>query len=409
MGGPDLDELEVKVLALGGSGNMGQTAVKTLMDGMFIDQIIVADLEIERAERFVESLGDDRVSALRLDVGDTGALEEAIADVDLVMNTVGPFYRFGVPIVRAAISVGRSYVDINDDFAPTREVLELDSDAREADVTVLIGMGASPGVTNILARHAADQLDEVDAIQTVWGHVGGVLRPASSVARRSKRQEGERRIDAAFDHYFECASSKAPLFRDGEFVDIVPLEDGEEVIFPNGKGFFRYFGHGEPITLPKFIGKGIKAACNLVGLEPEELEVTLEFAAKIRAGEMTPAEAAGKYGPEVYARKQQRPGVVDLGPRLGGYHASASGTKDGKKVKYSYGCTGGPAGGMAGETGIPLAIGVEMLLEGGIEQTGVLAPEACIDPMAFFERYMQYWVKPPTRVEDALYEVVENL
>lgn len=409
MGGPNTDEFEVKVLALGGSGSMGQVAVRTLLEGLYVDQLIVGDKDIERAEEFVGSLDDDRVSAEHIDVEDAKALEDLIDEVDLVMNTTGPFYRFGVPVVRAAISVGCSLVDINDDWSPTQQVLELDEEAREAEVAILIGMGASPGVTNILARHAADQLDEVDYVQTVWGHVGGVLRPASTVSKRSKRRSAEPKVQAAFEHYFECASAKAPVFRDGKFVDIIPLEDGEEVVFAEGKGFFRYFGHGEPITLPRFIGKGIKGACNLVGLEPEELDVTLEFAAKIRAGELNPAQAASMYAQEVYTRKQQRQGVVDLGPRVGGYHASASGMKRGKRVRYGYGCTGGPAGGMAGETGIPLAIGVQMLLEGEIEQVGVLAPEACIEPPAFFERYMAYWVKPPERVEDAVYEVVEEL
>ena len=63
---------------------------------------------------------------------------------------------------------------------------------------------------------------------------------------------------------------------------------------------------------------------------------------------------------------------------------------------------------MGGRTGIPLAIGIKMLLEGEIEQTGVVAPEACIDPLSFFERYMQYWENPPERVEQALYEVIEE-
>lgn len=412
MGGPDLDEFEVKVLALGGSGNMGRVAVTTLLEGLYVDQLVVADKDIDRANSFVESLNDERVSVQQIDVKDTDALVELMSEVDLVMNTTGPFYRFGEAIVRAAITAGCIYVDINDDYGPTQRVLELDEEAREAGVTILIGMGASPGVTNILARHAADQLDEVDYVQTVWGHVGGVLRPASAASKKAKRAAaagGGHRVDAAFDHYFECASSKAPVFRDGKFVDIIPLEDGEEVTFPNGKGFFRYFGHGEPVTLPRFIGKGISGACNLVGLEPEELDVTLEFAAKIRAGELTPSQAAAMYALEVYTRKQQRQRVVDMGPRLGGYHASASGKKGGKKVRYGYGCLGGPPGGMGGETGVPLAIGVQMLLEEEIEQTGVLAPEACIDPLAFFEYYMKYWVNPPEKVEDALYEVVEEL
>lgn len=348
MGLPELDEFEVKVLALGGSGAMGQAAVETILEGWDVDQVIVADYDIERTKRFVESLDDDRVSARQIDVQDSKALEELMTEVDLVMNTVGPFYRFDEAIVHAAIKCGRDYVDICDDPVPTQRILELDADARKAEVTILLGMGETPGITNLLARHAASQLDEVDFIQTVWGHVGGVLRPASRISRKSGRAAVERRVQAAWEHHFECSSSQAPVFRGGKFVDIIPLEDGEEVTFPNGKGFFRYFGHAEPVTLPRFIGKSIKGACNLLGMEPEELEVTMELAARINAGELSQAQAAVMYAPEVHARKQQRQGVEDLGSRTGGLHASASGKKNGKKVRYGYGCLGEPPGGMAG-------------------------------------------------------------
>jgi len=204
------------------------------------------------------------------------------------------------------------------------------------------------------------------------------------------------------------ASFKAPVFRDGQFVEVVPLEDGEEVTFPNGKGFFQYFGHPEPVTLPRFI-KGIKGACNLVGLEPEELDVARDLAARVRAQELSPVQAAEMYPQEVYTRKQQRPETVDLGPRVGGLHASASGKKGGKRVRYRYGCQGEPPKGMAGSTSVPLVIGAELILEGEIEQRGVVAPEACVDPLPFFERYMKYWINPPESVEQALYEVVEEL
>ena len=408
MGSPILDEFEVKILALGGSGTMGQVAVKTIMEGQYVDQLIVADYDIDRAKQFVESLNDGRVSARFIDVQNTRALEDLMSEVDIVVNTVGPFYRFGESIVRAAIKAERNYVDIMDDYGPTQKVLELDEEARRAGITVLIGMGASPGITNILARHAADQLDEVDYIQTAWGYVGGVLRPAATVSRKSKRLTVHQE-EAAFDHFLYNAAYKAPLFRDGQFVEIVPLEDGEEVTFPNGKGFFYYFGHPEPVTLPRFINKGIRGACNLVGLESEELDVVKELGAKVRANELSAAQAAEKYPQEVFTRKQQRREVVDSGPRVGGLHASASGKKSGKRVRYGYGCLGEPPKGMGGSTGVPLAIGVEMILEGKIEQQGVVAPEACIDPLPFFERYMKYWVNPPERVEQALYEVVEEL
>lgn len=302
----------MKVLALGGSGNMGQPAVKTILDSREVDRLIVADYDLDRTSTFVESLKDKRVSARALDVQDSEALEGLMRQVDVVMNTVGPFYRFGVPIVRAAIKTSRNYADINDDYRPTQEVLELDEEARTAGVTVLIGMGASPGITNILARHAAAQLDEVDYIQTVWGSVGGVRRPRSAVPQESTAEE--QRVEAALIHLSYSASWKIPLFRDGRFVEVIPLEEGEEVAFPNGKGFFYYIGHPELVTLPRFV-KGISGACNLCGLGPEAYDALRKLGARVRAGELSHEQAAAIYPREVLRRMQQRPDEPqDRGP-----------------------------------------------------------------------------------------------
>lgn len=399
----------MKILALGGSGNMGRMAINTILESKMVDQLIVADNDIERSNDFVKTADDNRVSATALDVTDNSALEQLISQSDIVMNTIGPFYRFGATIIRAAIKTGRHYIDIMDDYGPTREALDLNEDAHRAGIIVLIGMGASPGLTNIMARHGVNQLDTTEYIQTVWGSVGGIRRARSEINFRAPSDRPRRRIPAANIHDIYSTSDKIPIFRDGESIEIIPLETGEEVTFPNGKGFFYYYGHGEPITLPHFI-EGLQGACNLVGLGPESREAHMELGARVRAGEITPDEAAAMEGQEILKKLQQRPDeALDMGPRVGGLHASVTGTRDGKRLRLGYGCTGAPSGGMAGVTSIPMAIGTEMIMNGEISQRGVLAPEACIDPMPFFKRYMKYWRNPPDSVEQALYEVVEEL
>jgi saccharopine dehydrogenase-like NADP-dependent oxidoreductase len=399
----------MRLLALGGSGNMGRTAVRTILGMGSVDEVIVADYDSERTNGFVESLRDNRVQARTIDVTDSVALEALMQEADVVMNTVGPFYRFGVPIVEAAIKTGRHYTDINDDYRPTQEILELDGAARAAGITVLVGIGASPGLTNILARHAADQLDRVDYIQTAWGSTGGILQPPSELTRQATSREG--RVDAATVHFLNCAAWKIPLFRDGRFIEIIPLEDGEEVTFTNGKGFFYYIGHAEPVTLPRFI-KGLSGACNLFGswFGPEAYDVLRVLGTRIRAGELTTEEGAGLFTEELVKRLMQRPDEPqDTGPLVGGLHASAAGEKGGRRMRYGYGLKTVPPDGMAGETGVPLAIGTDMIIRGEISQRGVLAPEACIEPRLFFERFREYCEGSPKSLDDVLYEVVEEL
>jgi saccharopine dehydrogenase-like NADP-dependent oxidoreductase len=402
----------MKLLALGGSGNMGQTAVRTILEIGGIDQLIVADFNTDRTNRFVESLNDKHVQARTIDVTNKEAIEALMRESDVVMNTVGPYYRLGIPIVQAAIKTGRHYIDINDDYRPTQEILEMDDAARSAGLTILLGMGASPGITNILARHAANQLDEVDYIQTAWGAVGGVL-PSRSEALQSD-EFTEERIAAATVHFMHIVALKIPLFRDGKFIEVNPLEDGEDMTFPEGKGFFYYIGHAEPVTLPRFI-KELKGACNLFGswFGPEAYDVLRSLGVRIRDGKLSAEQAAGQFARELReAITKQRPDEPqDTGPWLGvgGLHASASGKKGGKRMKYGYGLKIAPPGGMAGETGIPLAIGTDMIIRGQISQRGVMAPEACIEPMPFFERLRQYYPSSPKSINDIIYEVTEEL
>ena len=140
----------MRVLALGGSGGMGRFAVRTAAEMDSIESVIVADLNGDVAEAFAREVGP-KAQGLGLDVTDADALRKAMQDVDAVINTVGPFFKFGPPVLRMAIECGRHYLDICDDWEPTLDMLALDAEAREAGISAVVGLGASPGVTNMLA------------------------------------------------------------------------------------------------------------------------------------------------------------------------------------------------------------------------------------------------------------------
>ena len=104
----------MKVIALGGTGGMGRYAVRTAAGFDFVEEIVVADLDGEAAGRFAGEVGE-KARGAAVDVRDTGALKALLAQGDVVLNTVGPFFRFGVPILQAVIEAGRHYLDICDD------------------------------------------------------------------------------------------------------------------------------------------------------------------------------------------------------------------------------------------------------------------------------------------------------
>ena len=51
-------------------------------------------------------------------------------DHDVVLNTTGPFFKFGEPILKSAIKCNCHYLDICDDWEPTIEMLKLNDEAK---------------------------------------------------------------------------------------------------------------------------------------------------------------------------------------------------------------------------------------------------------------------------------------
>ncbi|SUA44887.1 Saccharopine dehydrogenase [Nocardia africana] len=160
----------MKVLALGGAGAMGAVAVRTAVNVPDVTEIVVADKDLGAAEELTRCLADAPVPvrAIHVDVTDVAQLRAALASADVVLNTVGPYYRFGPAILQAAIDTQTHYLDVCDDWEPTIEMLELDREARSRGVCAIIGMGASPGISNLLAAVAAAELDSVRDAYTAW-------------------------------------------------------------------------------------------------------------------------------------------------------------------------------------------------------------------------------------------------
>ena len=121
----------MRVVALGGAGDMGRYAVRTAVAFDFVEEVVVADLQLAAAERIAERAGA-KARPAAVNAEDAAGLRDLLRGADVVLNTVGPFYRFGVPILEAAIDAGCNYLDICDDWEPTLAMLELDPRARDA-------------------------------------------------------------------------------------------------------------------------------------------------------------------------------------------------------------------------------------------------------------------------------------
>ncbi|MEZ5098142.1 MAG: saccharopine dehydrogenase NADP-binding domain-containing protein [Nocardioides sp.] len=161
-------------IVLGGGGGIGSVAARTPALDPHLE-LLLADARLSAAQDVAADIGSDQARATACDVSDRAALTALIANADVVVNCVGPFYRFGPSTLAAAIDAGVDYVDVCDDLAPTVTMLQQDEHARERGVRALIGVGNSPGLANLFVRLCDDLLlDRLDRVDIM--HVHGVSR-----------------------------------------------------------------------------------------------------------------------------------------------------------------------------------------------------------------------------------------
>jgi len=386
----------MNILALGGSGDMGRMAVAILLESPNTTSITVADKNFERANYFVDLVGSDKLKAVEIDVTQKDKLLELISSHDFVVNTVGPYYKFASMILDAVIEAKKPYVDICDDWKPTLNLLEMDDKAKKAGITAIIGIGASPGITNLMAVVACSKLDEVDDLITAWGYGTGERvgrKPKYFIEPRKfyKKFKDEPVIaNAATMHLFYETLEDIPTYRDGKFIDIKPLTNAEPLQFPGYKDtYVCHIGHPEPVTLPRVLK--VNSVSNLMYMGKTITEIVRKYSQQISNKEQTVSKAVIKFTKEIRDLNKDKEFIKEYIGMPPGLSVIATGIKDGQRRKVAIGNNRVPFGAMAGVTSVPLAFAAEMLINGEITEKGVLTPEEAIpDPMEFFDRYAKH-------------------
>lgn len=363
-------------MILGGCGGIGTIATRTVVVAGAFTDVVIADLDETRARVAAASFGDPRVRGIGVDVDDPDSLSRLLRGASVVLNTVGPFYRFGPQILAAAIDSGVDYVDVCDDLDATELMLQMDAAAKAKGVRALLGMGNSPGLANVLARFAADQLlDSVESVDIMHIHGG-------------EPQEGP----AVLGHRIHAMTSDIPVWEDGKMRKVRMLDDSGaayvmDVDFRDVGRFPVYpYPHPETITLPRYL-PGVRRVTNRGVVFPlSYFELTQDL---VRAGVCgTSPLLVGSS--EVVPRDFSIAHLISRRPRLlaeagvtgpaGCLRIDVAGIKDGDPCRYVFSLSSRSAG--AGEgTGIPAALGAVLMAQGGITEAGVNPPESAVDPV----------------------------
>jgi saccharopine dehydrogenase (NAD+, L-lysine-forming) len=180
----------MKALVIG-AGGVGRAIANIASRRSFITSLVIADRTFARAQEAVERLDDDRFSAAEVNAAELEDIRELIrqSKPDVVINAVDP--RFVMPIFLACEIENTNYMDMAMSLSRPHplypytetgvklgdEQFARDWNWAERKIYALIGMGVEPGMSDVFARYANDELfSRIDSITVLDGsniHVEG--------------------------------------------------------------------------------------------------------------------------------------------------------------------------------------------------------------------------------------------
>lgn len=248
----------MKILVLGGAGDMARDALDELQKEKSVKGVTIADLNQARAEQEARRRGE-WFSAARLDAGDHGRVVAMMQQHDIVLGFAGPFYYFEKRLAQAALEAGKPYISIADDYEAYLDTITLDEQARQKGVHILTGWGNSPGITQALARKGYNSMEDPRRINVHW-------------AAGSNEAAGP----ANLTHLFNIFHGTTLQTIRGQEVR-VPTGGGRKVVrfpFPMGDLPVYYTGHAESVSLPRNL-KGLTEVTLHGGVQPSYIPLLL--------------------------------------------------------------------------------------------------------------------------------------
>jgi lysine 6-dehydrogenase len=256
-------------------------------------------------------------------------------------------------------------------------------------------MGATPGITNAMARRGADQLDEVDDIQI---NFAAFRCPAPAPG-----------LLTTFLWEFHPKTESRLYYKDGEFHWVGPFEGLKTVHFPGpiGEQEVCYIPHPETRTMPKSLGA---KAVSVRGCFPPH---AMRLAKAMLESGLYSEEKLALKGIETTALEMMYEILLHLPESKEtplwayGLVVEVSGKKAGRSLTLTYWNRHPPQeewGGKAAyykNIAIPLSIGVQMIARGDVKVRGVVPPEMAIDPGVFFAELARRRIEIHERVEES--------
>jgi saccharopine dehydrogenase (NAD+, L-lysine forming) len=393
----------MRVLVVG-SGGVGAAFAGIAQRRPAFTEVVMADVALERAQAAADRLGEPgRFSAEQVDASDLKALVELIGRIvpDAVLNACDP--RFNRPIFDACLEARVTYLDMAMTLShphPERPhelpgeklgdyQLERSEQWESAGLLALVGIGVEPGLSDVFARYAADELF------SSIGEVG--VRDGADLVVEGYDFAPTFSIWTTIE---ECLNPPLIWERERGFYTTAPFSEPEIFDFPEGIGPVECVNveHEEVVLIPRWVD------CERVtfkyGLGQEFIDV-LETLHKLGLDSTEPVSVRGQQVSPRDVVAAALPDPATLGERMSG--RTCAGTwvtgkgKDGApRSTYLYHLVdnettmreyGSQA--VVWQTAINPVVALELLDRGDWKGTGVLGPEA-FPPAPFLALLAEY-------------------
>ncbi|ORL28674.1 saccharopine dehydrogenase NADP-binding domain-containing protein [Prescottella equi] len=362
------------------AGSIASSVARILAPTGSYDEIVIADIDLDKAIAVASELGG---KAERFDATDPASIKSVITGADVVFNAVGPFYRFGMPIIRAAIECGVNYIDVCDEFDVAEQLVsaaDLDEAAKAAGVSVIFGMGYAPGITSLIGRWAVESLDSAHSVDVTMA-IPYMVDMGATIN----------------EHMLHSMSGDVVQYIDGSMKRVPAWGDPKPFSFSapfDTTAYAGYMGHPEGITLGTYL-PGLRNATvrytwfEQAGNDLWQLFEKLGLTNPNKLGDlpMSPRQYLAHY---MSTEEGERALAIERAGQPGtAMQIIADGAIDGQpaRVVFETQIVYTEESG-ADPTPHAAAAAVLEMLEGRITRTGVMSPEACIDPEPFVTKVL---------------------
>lgn len=349
----------MKIVVLGGAGEAGREVVRDLAACPEFDEVVVADVDRDRADELVDSLGATHATAVGLDVGDREAALASLRGAHLLMNCTS--FKLFDQVIDLAIEARVDYADLISEPTPAQQHA-----ARQAGITAISGLGVTPGLSNVLVRHAADELGELDEVHISWVSFRTVA-PTRGL------------LDTILWELSESCDTRK-YFQNGRYEPAAALDGSRLVSFqvPVGAQRVYFVPHPEVRTLPRNFPS--LRFCAVRGSWRPELMDDMRVLSRYGLLSSASLETTKRCIWERFGgRRDQAPWPLYVNVEVLSVHGD-------EWVRRVYDVSHPIEWGQLGVgrmTGIPAAVGAQLLARHGRVTAGFVDPERYYDPVEF--------------------------